>query len=280
MGKFLALYMFHRFDSLSISRLLRLRSMNPDVTVIPCFGVRQSLHIPTGLDFHGVRYVGPFNERVNSVALRSSHLFRLLRFMNEKVETLRRGTELASLRSLLNRNEMSLHCDFTPMGIWNLDLSILTWFATNGKILDFEHLIFYEYDTCTTKTILEIYDEYTRFDAAFVDLRKASSEWSWYNYPPAARKTIVRWLEKRGLKPILYACLFAANMLSRRTLEVLADLPLPYGFCEMRLPTVLVALGFNCGKLDFPMVRYRPALSIREIECRPDLGIFHPVKVE
>jgi hypothetical protein len=166
------------------------------------------------------------------------------------------------------------------MGIWNLDLSIIAWFAAHGKTLDFEHLVFYEYDVHTTKAIPEIYSRYTSLDAAFVDLRKASPDWHWYNYPPGARKTIVRWLKKRGLKPVLYRCLFAANMLSRRTLEVLADLPLPYGFCEMRLPTVLSALGFECGKLDFPMVRYRPPLSIREVECRSDLGIFHPVKAE
>ena len=265
MVKFLAFYMFHRIDSLSIRRLFRLRAMNPDIMVVPCFGVRS---------------VGQF--AANYFASRSSHLFELLRFMNQKVETLRRGTELANLRGMLTQNEMSLYCDFTPWQWGNLDLSVIAWFAAQGRRLDFEHLVFLEYDVYTTKTISEIYGRYTSLDAAFVGLREASPDWHWYDNPPGARKTIVRWLGKRGLRPVLYRCLcMAASMLSKRTLEVLADLPLPsLCFCEMRLPTLLRALGFECEKLDFPMVRYRPVFSTNEIQRQPELGIFHPVKAQ
>lgn len=278
-NKFVVLYWFHRIDTPSLERLFHLRSINPRLKIVPCLGVRESIHIPTGFDFQDVRYVGKFVERMNVALMRYSHLTRLSRTMNRKIESFRRGSELRNLGRYLASSGMTLHCDYTPMKIeLNLDLAVLDWFVAEGRFLDFDHLIFYEYDIYTTKSIDEIYNPYTRFDAAFVQLRPATSDWHWYHYPPGARKAILRWLSDRGLKPSLYACLFAANMLSRNALESLADLPLPYGKSEMRLPTVLKALGFKCAKLDFPMVNYRPILSKKDIEDAPDAAIFHPVK--
>jgi hypothetical protein len=46
----------------------------------------------------------------------------------------------------------------------------------------------------------------------------------------------------------------------------------------MRLPTILTSLGFRCGRLDFPFIRYRPEWSMNEIFANEDAGIFHPVK--
>jgi hypothetical protein len=67
-------------------------------------------------------------------------------------------------------------------------------------------------------------------------------------------------------------------MISRRALAKLAEQKeMPNAFCEMRLPSVLTGLGFSCAKLDFPMVRFRPAVTRADIEANSSLGIFHPV---
>ena len=79
------------------------------------------------------------------------------------------------------------------------------------------------------------------------------------------------------------AALFAGALISRMCLEKMKNLGIdfsgePYSMNEMRLPTTLSALGFKCGRLNFPFVRYRPEWSEREIWANQDAGIFHPVK--
>jgi len=174
---------------------------------------------------------------------------------------------------------LSLYCDFTPMAYGlNADRAILQWFDTAGRMLPFDYLVYYEYDMYATKKIRSIYGEYVQHDAAFVLYERAASDWFYYSNPPGARRLTLKWLKRRGLDPVLYRSLFAGNMISRKALEALVHLKdLPYCHCEMRMPTVLTALGFKCGRLDFPMVRYRPPISRNEIENRTDAGIFHPV---
>jgi hypothetical protein len=172
---------------------------------------------------------------------------------------------------------MPLHYDFTPAGWSNLDLVILNWFATIGESQDLDYLIFYEQDMLMTKTIASLYDHYTRYDAAFALLRRATPAWWFYDYPPSSRKTLLKWLDRRRLNSDLYACIFAGAMISRRVLESMVHLDLPNSYCEMRLPTVVASLGFSCGRLEFPMVRYRPTLTEKEVAERPEAGIFHPV---
>lgn len=38
MVKYLIFYTFHRLDPLSLNRLKQIRALNPDATIIPCFG--------------------------------------------------------------------------------------------------------------------------------------------------------------------------------------------------------------------------------------------------
>ena len=39
MSRFLLLYSFHRVYALSLHRLMRLARMNPNVTIVPAFGI-------------------------------------------------------------------------------------------------------------------------------------------------------------------------------------------------------------------------------------------------
>jgi len=66
-------------------------------------------------------------------------------------------------------------------------------------------------------------------------------------------------------------------MLSRKAFGAVVNLSLPFGFCEMRLPTILTAFGFGRGRLNSPGVRYRRVVSKSEVERRFDPGIFRPV---
>ncbi len=45
----------------------------------------------------------------------------------------------------------------------------------------------------------------------------------------------------------------------------------------MRLPSIITNLGYSCGKIDFPAVRYRPPIPKSLIMEKSELGIFHPV---
>jgi len=267
------LYTFHRLDDLSLKRLKHLKSMNHDTIIVPCFGVKQNIYIPIIFNVWE-----PVTSFINWNCLRPSSIFRLNEIFNKKLELFRRRTELNEIGKIIRLNNMILYYDFTPMGYRNLDLSMIKWFSNEGKKLDFEYCILYEYDIYTTKIIEDIYDKYTKFDAAFVNYGIALPNWYWYRYPPGARGSTLRWLKKKGLKPLIYMCSpFAGSMVSKNALENLVDLNLPFGISEMRLPTVLTALGFNCGRLDFPKVRYRPICSKTEVEDNLNNGIFHPV---
>ncbi|MEM0262259.1 MAG: hypothetical protein QXN17_06365, partial [Nitrososphaerota archaeon] len=92
------------------------------------------------------------------------------------------------------------------MGWYNQDIAILNWFSQQGKNIDFEYLVFLEYDVYLTRPISDIYSEYTRYDAGFVNYKQATHEWVWYHRPHKARDFLKKWLQKHGLKTTLYAC--------------------------------------------------------------------------
>jgi len=130
-------------------------------------------------------------------------------------------------------------------------------------------------------TIYRAYAE--SYDACFNEYSRATQSWHFYNYPPGCNWATRRWLRQRKLPTTLYRCIFGGHLISRSALERLAELKInfagePYCFAEMRLPTVLTALGFKCGRLNFPFYRYRPVWSEEEIHRNKDAGIFHPVK--
>lgn len=271
-NRYLVLYTFHRVTPLSLHRLIRLKRMNPNVTVVPCLGIRQRIYSPTLVDLRPAPA-----KFFNWAFLKSTHFFEFSRVVNEKVESVRRKAEIDVVRDALHRIGMKLYCDFTPMGYFNQDLAILNWFSSEGKNLDFDFLVFFEYDMFATRTIESLYGRYTHYDAGFVNYCEARPSWYWYRNPPGAKESILRWLKHRNLKPVLYGGLFPGNMISRKVLTKLERMRLPYGFCEMRLPSVLTGLRFLCARLDFPMVRYRPQLSKSEVEANSSLGLFHPV---
>jgi len=96
------------------------------------------------------------------------------------------------VREALRRIGMELYCDFTPMGYYNQDWAILNWFSSEGRNLDFDFLVFYEYDMFATRTIESLYGKYTHYDAGFVDYGEAPPAWYRYRNPPDAKKSTAR----------------------------------------------------------------------------------------
>jgi len=292
MSKFAAFYMFFEADSAAaLQRLRTLRTMNPDVTFIPAVGTRQFFYVPMIIDKYilgSVRMLplaGQISHTLNWMALSGSGVFRLSETINKKVESFIGHDKLAGLSARLDHEGFqTLHVDFTPMALWNLDHAIMRWFNSSGKLLDFDYLIFYEFDIYTTKPLDEIYEKYTKsYDACFVGYGRVAQDWYFYHFPPGSSWSTRRWLKRRKLPTTLYRCIFGGNMICRRALEKLEKLGIdfsgtPYCQSEMRLPTVLTAIGFRCGKLDFPFFRYRPVWSVNEVFANEDAGIFHPVK--
>jgi hypothetical protein len=270
--RFIALYAFHELSSLSLHRLRNLKKMNPNVTFIPFFGIRQKIYFPTLID---LKY--PSIKILNLSFLKFKSIYKLSYIVNKNVESFRRKKEINFICNTLQSFGANLYCDYTPMGYFNQDLAILNWFSSEGKNLDFDFLIFFEYDMFATKTIESLYSKYTNYDAGFVNYGEAKSPWYWYGNPPGARESILQWLENRGLRPRLYRGLFAGHMVSREVLMCLKKTSLPHGFCEMRWPSVITGMGFQCANLDFPMVRYGNLISKSDIIANRRLGLFHPV---
>jgi len=194
-------------------------------------------------------------------------------------------TKLIELRNKVQREGLQTLCaDFTPMVLYNGDHAIMHWFNISGKLLDFDYLICYEPDIYTTKPLDAIYGGYAKsYDACFNDYSKATPSWHFFEYPPGSNRATRKWLRQRKLPTALYRCIFGGNIVSRSVLERLEKLEIdfsgePYCVAEMRLPTVLTAMGFRCGRLNFPFHRYRPEWSEEEIGANEDAGIFHPVK--
>jgi len=237
--------------------------MNPNLTVVPAFGI------------------GLKNPHPTTLVSRSSGYRKLMKIISEKIMLARRKAEIDMLEDYLRKRGFLLYCDSTPEGKSNQDLAIVNWFLTQGKRYDFDFLIYFEYDMFTTKTIESLYEVYTHFDAGFVDYREAHPSWYHYNHPPIFRRSIVQWLNHQGSLPTTYAGFFPGNMISHKALACLSKLDFPIGYCEMRLPSVLTGLGFSCVNLDFPMVKFaynkNEGFSKTDIEKRPDYGIFHPV---
>jgi len=277
--------------SIALQRLRRLCAINPDVTFIPVVGVKQFLYLPSVVDQYmfgstrSLRLIGPVSHFINSTSLSVPGVFELSHAINKKVGAFAGHNKLVRLRSRVQQEGLqTLHADFTPMILFNGDHAIMHWFKISGRQLAFDYLIFYESDIYTTKPLDSIYGMYTEsYDACFNEYGKATQDWHFYSYPPGCRRATKRWLRKRKMPTTLYRSLFGGNLISRRVLQRLEELEIdfsgePYCFAEMRLPTVLTALGFRCGKLNFPFYRYRPVWSEEEICFNEDSGIFHPVK--
>jgi hypothetical protein len=275
MSRYIIFYSFHRIDKLSLHRLMRLKRMNPNITIVPRFGISQSMYFPTFIRSDRRNFSFSVDEQILTW-LRPDSFFKLNRFLAEKVESVHRRTEIDALSGLLRKAGMKLYCDFTPMAWYNMDLGILNWFLSEGKNYDFEFLVYFEYDMYQTRTIEQLYDKYVQYNAGFVDYSKARSDWLWTHRPVGSRGSVFRWFQKRNKVPVRYKGFFPGCLISRKALAQLAELRLPFAICELRLPTVLSGLGFSCVRLDFPMVSLRP-LSKVDVEANSDYGLFHTV---
>ncbi|MCS7139611.1 MAG: hypothetical protein NZ940_02770 [Candidatus Nezhaarchaeota archaeon] len=192
MSNFVILFTFHKITPVVLRRLKRLRDMNRDDVIIPMFGVQQRLFFP------GITINTREMRVLNLAALRSRTIYRALEYLNQRVESFRRQSEISSLRRLLERWGLNLYCDYTPMGWHNLDIVIIKWFSSQGKNIDFEHLIFLEHDVYLTKPVSDIYSKYTDYDAGFTHYGPASLKWKWYHSPHKAREFLINWLRERG----------------------------------------------------------------------------------
>lgn len=292
MTRFAVLYTFFEGTATrALRRLRRLRTLNPDVAFFPVVGTRQYFYVPMIVDefmFGSIRkvpLVGRVSHEINWLASSASVVFRLSEALNKKVVTFMGDSRLAALRGKMNGEGLqTVYIDFTPIYLWNVDHMLVEWFNNVGKLHDFDHLIYHEFDIYTTRPLSKVYEQYAKsYDACFIDYEEATPDWHFYNFPLGCRWATKRWLRRRNLPEKLYRSNFAGPLVSRRCLERLAELGIdfsgaPYCKVEMRLPTVLTGLGFNVGRLDFPFVRYRPVWSVEEINANAEAGIFHPVK--
>jgi hypothetical protein len=275
MSRFVLLYTFNRADKVSLHRLMRLQKLNPNVTIVPVFGVAQTLTVP--MPKLPKRYRDSFNWE----ACKSKTLFKVTKAINKPVESLRRRSELNATRKFVKRLGLKLYCDFTPIGKINQDLAIINWFREQGVELDFDYAIYFEYDMYATRSIQALYSPYLDFDAGFVNYRVAEPTWMWYDRPSGANRSVTNWLKKRGAHPVIHRSFLPGHFLSRQVLKNLAQInDMPNAFNEMRLASVVSGLGFKIARLDFPKVHVTiEAEGILEHEIRTDTryGVFHPV---
>lgn len=289
MPKLAVFYLFTRRSSLA--RLSRLREMNPDAALIPIYGLHQDFYIPMVLDKYyfssskEIRLIGSLFHEINWLALSAPGVFRLSQGLNRMVGNVTSHGKLAALNSrTLEQGFGTLATDCTPIALWNLDHAIMKWFNSAGRSVDFDYLAFYEPDIYTTKPLAEVYGKYMySYDACFSGYGVANPSWYFYNFPLGCKEATRKWLASKSLPTTLYRSLFGGNIISRRVLERLSKLGIdfsgrPYCCSEMRLPTVITALGFKVGKLDFPLFRFRPSWTEEEIKLHKEAGIFHPVK--
>lgn len=276
---------------IALPRLNRLVKLNPKITFFAIIGPVQLFYFPMICDKYFPRskvripILGNIFHIINWISLSLPGIFQFSKNINKKSFSMFKHKKITEMQSRIN--EIGVNCsfiDYTPMAYWNLDHVLLTWFKKVGKNFDFDHVIFYESDVFTTKSLDLLYADYMKnYDACFADFRIAQKDWRFFNFPLGSRKSILKWLNKMQASKNLYRSIFAGALISRRCFEKLEKLQIefsgsPYAPNEMRMPTVLSALGFKCGRLDFPLVRYRPELSWDKISSNNDLGIFHPVK--
>lgn len=292
MVKIAAFYMFAETDSENaILRLKRLRKLNPDVQFIPVIGIQQFLYLPMIIDrgmFKSKKMwnIKTFIHLINRVTLSIPGIFEVSHFINKKLGLFIKKKKMNKIQDTLKQIgvQIPLYADFTPIVAFNLDHVIMHWFNTYGKKLDFDYLIFYEFDIYTTKSLECIYNNYIKeYDACFKNYQVMTPYWYHSVLPPGTSLTIKRLLRQQNLSTTLYQCLFSGNILSRKVLKKLQELDInfsemPNVYCELSMPTLITALGFKCSKLDFPFLKYRPVVSEKEIQSYEDKGIFHPVK--
>lgn len=270
MTNFVVLYAFHKINPIIMRRLCHLCEMNPKTTIVPFLGLRPRIVLPILID----------NKRTKGLNLfftKSKRFFEFSRNFNRKIRSPLPKKEIDLLHKTLHKKDLTLYCDFTPLGYFHQDLAILEWFSDQGRKIDFDFLIFYEYDMLTTKRISEIYGKYTSYDASFANYSKSSPAWYWHKRPLGSLKSMRKWLEKHGQDLTIYTGLFAGHIVSREILVELEKMKLPFAFCEGRWPTVITQLGYSCKDLDFPMMGYGSPKPLSIIRRNLDLGIFHPV---
>lgn len=268
MTKYLLFYTFHELNSLSINRLEQIKQLNPEVEIVPCFGAGQKTFLSKAqnrmsLEFNLKFYQSPY----------------LQKYLLENSSRRLGQKKINDIRIALNKLGLKPYFDFTSLGYYNQDKVIINWFRSNGEKYDFDYLIYLEYDIFMTRSVKNIYDKYAKYDAAFVDFEKPGLSWMWTKIPFGVKKTLYSWMRNNGYKPKLYKGFFPGHIVSRNVLATIASIQWPTGFCELRLPTIIKAMGFSCGRLPFPFVQNKK-LSKPIIERSSSFGIFHSVRDE
>ena len=242
--------------------------MNPEADIIPCFGAGRKTFLSKApntlfLEINLKFYQSPY--------LQKYLLANGPRRLGQK--------KINDIRIALEKLGLKPYFDFTTLGYYNQDKVITNWFNANGKKYDFDYLVYLEYDVFMTRSVKNIYDRYEKYDAAFVDFEKPASSWTWTKVPFGVKKTLYSWMRDNGYKPELYKGFFPGHIVSRNALATIASIQWPNGYCELRLPTILKAMGFSCGRLPFPLVQLK---EVPEpiIERYSSFGIFHPVRDE
>ena len=268
------LYAFHRIDSMSMKRLMWLRDRNPDALIVPYLGLRPRRTLPIPLNKKRPKYANMYLTRFQS-------FLNFSRAFHERNGSTISTDRIRYLHRELRSKGLTLYCDYTPFGDFHQDLAVLRWFHTEGKNIDFDFLIFHEYDMITARPVSRIYERYLGYDACFVDFGFINPGWSWYDKPRGSIRSMQKWLKKNGERQEIFHGLFAGHIVSRKVLTRLENehSAMPFAFCEVRWPTIISDLGFRCQPLDFPMVNAgdRPK-SLQSIIDRMNLGIFHPVR--
>jgi hypothetical protein len=231
-----------------------------------------------------------FPKRFTKHNIEKNLCFMFLHFKNiyelnykliKRIESLKRCSEINFLTQEFNRIKLNLFCDYTPLGYYFQDLSILNWYNEVGKKLNFQYLIFKEYDLYFNAPINEIYDDIKGYDAGFVRFRKIEkkSNWMWAGnlyHSYLGKRAIIRWLEKNDYNKALYGGFFPGCIFSKKILDILNRINLPPAFCELRMPSLIQGMGYSCINLNYPTVQLKKQWDIRDMENAKHL-MYHPV---
>jgi hypothetical protein len=247
--------------------------MNPNIIIAPVYGIGGRSFFPPTFSKYGTERL------IDFMFYRDKTIYNINSKINSIMESRLRRVEIGELNKLLKENDMNLYVDCTPLGYLNQDISILNWYVNRGKCLNFDFLIFNKYDLYIKGLINDVYGKYTKFDAAFNRYEKIhnESQWSWVRLPFTGKNSVKNWLKRKKLNPTLFKGFFPGFIISKKVLEKISKIELPFGYCELRLPSVITGLGFSCSCLDFPMVQLNKKWDISEIKKESKIGIYHPV---
>lgn len=152
----------------------------------------------------------------------------------------------------------------------NCDRSIRDWWLQQGRHLDFRHAVFLEWDVLFEVPLTTVFPDDEDFCGK--DLKKPGMEWWWLQEIRALPEPLQR--HATGIAPL------AVLRISRRCLEAMFSHPLAEDlyrrdiFCELRLPTLAAACGYE--PVECPGTLAKVDSGPTPVGPRP--GVWHAVK--